>query len=268
MGVATPPGRIDVMVIGFLGAGNMAAAMARGWASVDGGPASMLFTDGGSGRAAVLAEEVGGTALASNRDLVDQADVVILAFSPGQLEEVAAELEPPDTVVSLLGATPLERLSEAFPETGIVRLMPNLGVEVGSGVICVAEGGPGSRPGNDRVFAALEKLGKVVTLDDSLMDAATALMGCSPAYFAQVAQALADVGVEEGLPPETAIEIVGESMAGTAELLRRRTPFEIAVAVAHPGGSTEAGLDALEAGGGMDAFRAAAEASLRRMRKE
>lgn len=257
------------MVIGFLGAGNMAAAMARGWAKADGrSPSKMVFTDGGSGRAAMLAEEVGGEALHSNSDLVEASDVVILAFSPGQLTEIAAGLDAPDTVVSLLGATSLERLREAFPETGVIRLMPNLGVEVCRGVICVAEGGPESRSDHDRVFEALGSLGKVVPLDDSLMDAATALMGCSPAYFAQVAQSLADVGVEQGLAPDTAIEIVGDSMAGTAELLGHRTPFEISVSVAHPGGSTEAGLEALEDRGGTEAFRAAAEASLARMRGE
>ena len=256
------------MVIGFLGAGNMAAAMARGWASAGNeGPSKMLFTDGGSGRAAILAAEVGGEALSSNRELVAASDVVILAFSPGQLGEIAAELEPPEVVVSLLGATPLDRLSESFPEAGVIRLMPNLGVEVGKGVICVAEAGPESPVAHGRIFSALELLGSVVPLKDSLMDAATALMGCSPAYFAQVAQALADVGAEEGLPPDVAIEIVAESMAGTAELLGRRTPFEISVAVAHPGGSTEAGLEALEAHGGMGAFQAAAVASLERMRK-
>lgn len=255
------------MVIGFLGAGNMAAAMARGWAIADGrGPSKMVFTDAGSGRAAVLAAEVGGEALPTGEDVVAASDVVILAFSPGQLEAVASGLEVPGTVVSLLGATPLSRLREAFPDTGVIRLMPNLGVEVGRGVICVAEGGPEIPSVHDAIFPALEALGHVVPLDDSLMDAATALMGCSPAYFAQVSQSLADVGVGEGLPPETAIGIVAESLAGTAELLGRRTPFEISVAVAHPGGSTEAGLEALEKEGGLEAFRAAAEASLMRMR--
>lgn len=256
------------MVIGFLGSGNMAAAMARGWALAGKGPSEMLFTDGGSGRAAALAGEVGGAAVGSNDELVERSDVVILAFSPGLLGEIASELDPPETVVSLLGATPLERLRNEFPDAGVIRLMPNLGVEVCRGVICVAEGGPGVSPDHGEIFEALAVLGKVVPLDDSLMDAATALMGCSPAYFAQVAQALADVGVEEHLPPDVAIELVSESMAGTAELLGRRTPFEIAVSVAHPGGSTEAGLEALEEGGGIEAFRGAAEASLKRMRGE
>lgn len=254
------------MVIGFLGAGNMAAAMARGWAAAGSdGPSKMLFTDAGSGKALALAQEVGGEAVDSNERVVESADVVILAFSPRLLDTVASELDAPGTVVSLLGATPLARLREAFPDAGVIRLMPNLGVEIGRGVICVAEAGPEQRQEHDRVFSALELLGSVVPLDDSLMDAATALMGCSPAYFANVAQALADVGVEEGLPPDTAIEIVSESMAGTAELLAKRTPFEISVAVAHPGGSTEAGLEALEKAGGTEAFRAAARASLERM---
>jgi len=254
------------VIIGFIGSGNMAAAMARGWQAAEAGaPSKMLFTDSGSGRARALAEETGGEALVSNLELVQSSDVVILAVSPGQLDQVAGEIGSPTMLLSLLGAVPLERLTKAFPESDVLRLMPNLAVEVGKGVICVAEGGVDSVRGRDRIFPALEALGEVIELEDALMDPATAMTGCSPAYFAEVAQALADVGSSNGLDPEIAVRMVGLSMAGTAELLTRRTPFEISTEVAHPGGSTEAGLEALEDEGGSRAFRAAGEASLDRM---
>lgn len=254
------------MVIGFIGSGNMAAAMARGWSG--GGPAApskMLFTDSGSGRARLLAEEVGGAAKAGNRELVEESDAVILAVSPPQLDAVAAEIGSPDLLLSLLGAVSLNRLVATFPDSDVLRLMPNLAVEVRKGVICVAEGGAEPGKGRDSVFSALEVIGEVVELDDALIDPATAMMGCSPAFFAEAAQALADVGASHGLDPEAAVRMVGLSMAGTAELLTRRTPFEISTEVAHPGGSTEAGLAALEEEGGVSGFRAAGEAALRRM---
>ena len=254
------------MVVGFIGSGNMAAAMARGWAKAGpGSPSAMLFTDSGSGRARSLASETGGKALASNSELIESADVAVLAVSPRHLDDVAGEIEAPRLLLSLLGATPLSRLTAAFPDSDVLRLMPNLGVEARKGVICVAEGGVEAGRERDRVFEMLTTLGEVIELDESLMDAATAMMGCSPAYFAEVAQALADVGSSEGLDPEAALRMVSLSMAGTAELLAMRTPFEISTEVAHPGGSTEAGLEALEEEGGATAFRAAGEASLRRM---
>lgn len=254
------------MIVGFIGSGNMAAAMARGWASgAPGAPSKMLFTDGGSGRARALADEVGGQAMAANPELVEASDLVVLAVSPGQLDEIALEIGSPPVLLSLLGAVPLARLAGAFPDSEVFRLMPNLAVEVGKGVICVAEAGDPDEPHRGEVLRALEALGDVIELDDSLIDPATAMMGCSPAYFAEVAQALADVGSSNGLEPETAVRMVGLSMAGTAELLSRRTPFEISTEVAHPGGSTEAGLEALEDEGGRRAFRAAGEASLDRM---
>ncbi|MDQ2699707.1 MAG: pyrroline-5-carboxylate reductase, partial [Actinomycetota bacterium] len=77
---------------------------------------------------------------------------------------------------------------------------------------------------------------------------------------------LAREGIAEGLDPEICLTMVAESLAGTAELLKHRTPFEIQVAVASPGGSTEAGLEALAAAGGAESFEAAARASLVRMR--
>jgi pyrroline-5-carboxylate reductase len=91
-------------------------------------------------------------------------------------------------------------------------------------------------------------------------------MGCSPAYFALVADALASAGAADGLAAETSLAMVAETLVGTGELLKARSASEIQVAVASPGGSTEAGLEALLGAGGPEAFEAAAAASLARMR--
>ncbi len=255
------------MIVGFIGSGNMAAAMARGWRQADGsGPSQMLFTDSGSGRANALAEEVGGQAIETNRELVERSDFVVLAVKPGALEEVAAALPAPRAVLSLLGATPLEKLVRRFPDSAVLRLMPNLGVEVRQGVICVAHAEELDREIAEEAQGLLSAIARVFELPDDQMDVATALMGCSPAYFAVAAHALATEGVAGGLEPEVANAMVAESLAGTAGLLGHRSPFEIQVAVASPGGSTEAGLEALAAAGGSEAFRAAVEASLVRMR--
>jgi pyrroline-5-carboxylate reductase len=245
------------MVVGFAGSGSMAAAMARGWGA-DAGP--LLFTDSGSGRAAELAAELGGEAV-GNRELAERADLVVLAVKPAALDSVAAELAGSNAVMSLLGATPLERVAAAFPGTDDVsRVMPNVAVEVRRGVLCLA----------GRVSAdarrLLEMLGHVVELPDRDFDAATAIMGCAPAYLALAVEALADAGVEAGLGEELARELVVETTGGTAELLRERHPHDVRRAVASPGGSTEAGLEALDREGGREAFAAAVRASLERMR--
>lgn len=245
----------------------MAAAMARGWASSEhDAPSRMLFTDSGSGRASALAAEVGGEALPSNEDLVRQSDFVVLAMKPAGLDAVAEKLPTPRAILSLLGATKVSRLTELFPDSTVLRLMPNLGVEVGRGVIAVADPGNENREIVADAHKLLGSIASVVELPDDQMDAATAVMGCSPAYFAVIADALAKAGAADGLDGEVAQRMVAESLAGTAELLKKRTPFEIQVAVASPGGSTEAGLEALKEAGGAEAFEAAAEASLVRMR--
>src|SRR5262245_17596740 len=114
------------MIVGFAGSGSMAAAMARGLAgTVD----ELLFTDAGSGRAASLAAEVGGEAVASNAELVERADAVVLAIKPAKLAQAAEELAGATLVVSLLGATSLEKVRAAFPNAEVVRVMPNVGVE-------------------------------------------------------------------------------------------------------------------------------------------
>ncbi len=245
------------MVIGFIGSGSMAAALARGLAGqVDG----MLFSDSGSGRAAALAEELGGEALPVE-EVARRADALILAVKPAALDAVAPSLQEASEIVSVLAATPLARLREAFPDATILRTMPNVGVEVRKGVICVAGDDP-----SPAVADALEQIAHVVAIEEDDFDGVTAVMGCAPAYLALAVEAIADAGAEDGLDPDLARELIVETTAGTAELLRLRHPADVRRAVASPGGSTEAGLEELDRHGARDAFAAAVDGSLRRMR--
>lgn len=250
------------MIVGFVGSGSMAAAMARGWA---GGPERLLFSDRGSGRAAELAREVGGEAVGSNAQLAEAADLVVLAVKPAHLEEVARELGSAGAVLSLLGATPLAKVATMLPGTAVFRAMPNVAVEVRRGVLCFAAAEGVDQGLRDRVRGMLDRLGHVVELPDSEFDAATAVMGCAPAYLALAVEAIADAGATAGLDKELARRLVVETTAGTAELLQQRHPADVRKAVASPGGSTEAGLEALDRRGVRDAFEAAVRASLERM---
>jgi pyrroline-5-carboxylate reductase len=244
------------MIVGFVGSGSMAAAIARGWA---GEFERMLFSDSGSGRAAELARELGGEA-ASNTEIAAAADLVVLAVKPAALDAVAPELGAARQLVSILAAVPLERLWTAFPGAEVLRAMPNVGVEVRKGVLCVAGGVSAEARGK------LDLLGHVVEIADEDFDAATAVMGCAPAYLALAVEAIADAGAADGLDPELALELTVETAVGTAELLRAHHPAAVRKAVASPGGSTEAGLEALEREGARAAFAAAVRASLERMR--
>jgi pyrroline-5-carboxylate reductase len=251
------------MKVGFAGSGNMAAAMARGWAAA-GGPEEMLFTDSGSGRAATLAEETGGRALPALGDLPTHSDLIVLAVKPKALPvagEALAGFSGP--VVSVLGATPLTALRGALPDAEVLRVMLNVGVEVGRGVVCHA-------PPEDAEAAlpALELLGRIATLvelPEQQLDAATAVMGCSIAWIALACDAIAKAGAEAGLDPALSAELIARSAAVTGELLLRHDAETLQRAVASPGGSTEAGLDALAGRDTAGAFAYAVTASLERM---
>jgi len=236
----------------------MARAMARGW----GDP--VLCSDSGSGRAAALVAEVGGEAL-SNVEVAERADLVILCHKPHQLKAVASQIgDRAKAVASVLGATPTVLLQSEYPRASIFRLMPNTPVEVRRGVVCYArshdvEVDPALEA---QVLERFERLGTVVTLPESQVDAATAAMGVGPAYLALVAEAQVDAAVRHGLPAPLASRLVAETMAGTASLLANRNYDTLAVRreVTSPGGSTARGLEALERGGVRSAFQAAADA--------
>jgi pyrroline-5-carboxylate reductase len=244
------------MIVGFIGSGSMAAAIARGWA---GEFERMLFSDSGSGRAAELARETGGET-AANAEIAERADLVVVAVKPAALDAVAPDLSAARRILSILAAVPVSRLGEAFPRAEVLRVMPNVAVEVRKGVLCVAG------EASEEVRRKLDVLGHVVEIADADFDAATAVMGCAPAYLALAVEAIAEAGAEDGLDSELARELVVETTAGTAELLRVRHPADVRKAVASPGGSTEAGLEALDREGAQAAFAAAVQASLERMR--
>ncbi len=255
------------MIVGFLGSGNMAAGMARGWASAPESvaPERMLFTDSGSGRAGRLGAGVGGEAVGSNAELASACDLLILGVKPKDLESTAAEAQAAPAVLSMLGATPVDRVAAAYPHSSAMRVMPNLGVQLRSGVMCfsAAEGVEASV--TEPVLELLRGLGRVEVMEDTLIDPATAVMGCTPAYFAQIAEVVAEAGAEAGLDPELSMSLLRDTMATTAELLRDTVPQDLIAAVASPGGSTEAGLDALRDRDLRATLEAAVHASLERM---
>jgi pyrroline-5-carboxylate reductase len=245
----------------------MAAAMARGWAGADGFDGELLFTDGGSGRAAAIAEEVGGRASPDNGALAAEADLVVLAVKPAHLGPVITGLtEPGKPILSVLGGTSLAMLGEALPTLPLARVMPNLAVEIRRGVLCYDAGDEVDAKLDTRLKELLGLLGTVVEVDDSQIDAATAVMGCSPAYVALVAETLIEGAVREGIDPERARQMVVETVAGTGELLRERSPEDVRMAVASPGGSTEAGLKVLEKKKFHKVLQRAIDASLEKMR--
>jgi pyrroline-5-carboxylate reductase len=239
--------------IGLIGAGNMARALARGWGE------PVLATDGGSGRAAALVAELGGEAMASNAELAEQADLVVLACKPYQLTAIAAEIAGKATrVMSVLGGTDVAALRAALPGAEVYATMPNTPVEVRRGVTIVAA----ETPLADDVRELLERVGLVVVLPEQLMGAATATTGVAPAYVALVAEAMVDAAVKHGLKADLAADLVIEVLAGSAELLRARGGDTLAMRreVTSPGGSTARGLAALEQAGLRTAFLDAMEA--------
>jgi pyrroline-5-carboxylate reductase len=125
------------MQIGLIGAGNMARALARGW----GRP--VLCADPLAERARALAQELGGEALADNAAVAARADLVVLCHKPAQLSAVAAEITPhlQGAVASILAATPLAALREAYPDRPVYRFIPSLPVEVRQGAVVQAAGG-------------------------------------------------------------------------------------------------------------------------------
>lgn len=250
-------------MIGLIGSGNMARALARGWGE------PVLCTDSGSGSAQALVDELGGERLASNRELAERADLVVLCHKPYQLEAVAEEIGGvAKVVVSVLGGVDSRALLGHYRQAQVFVMMPNTPVELRKGVVLYPELAHRLEPVDATVEAQVldlfGRLGKVVTVPERLMPAAAAICSVGPAYQALLAESQVDAGVRKGLNARLAAELVTETMSGSAALIEARGYDTLAVRreVTSPGGSTARGLDALERANVRQAFQDAIEAVL------
>ncbi|MFL5840164.1 MAG: pyrroline-5-carboxylate reductase [Thermoleophilaceae bacterium] len=244
------------MKLGFIGAGNMATALARGIGE------PVIATDKVAGKAEALVEQVGGEVLDSAAEVAGAADAVVLAHKPAQLNEVAHELAgQADIVVSILGGVPTSSIEAAYPGAAVHRFLPNIPVEVHQGVLCYAQGSRAN--GSEDLLELFGRVGTIVRLPkEELIEPAMALMSCGPAFMALVAEALIDAGVLHGLDPGDAATMVVETMAGSAAVLRESDADTrgLRTRVTSPGGSTARGLAALEQAGLRAAFEDAVTA--------
>lgn len=245
------------MQLGFIGAGNMASALARGIGE------PVLVADPDAGRAEALVEAVGGEVLASNAEVAERADVVVLCHKPWQLDEVAADAAgKARAVVSILGATRTERIEAAFGEVPVYRFIPNIPAEVRRGVLCYAPGTRAADGPEQEVLELFGRVGSVIPLrDEALIEPAMAVMSSGVAFVALVAEAFARAGEAHGLDHGDAMRMAVETMGGTADWAAAHE-FDLAglrERVATPGGVTERGLDTLEERGIADVCRAAVD---------
>ena len=243
----------------------MAAALALGWSAAETGPDRILVSDLDSDRARALADRSGASTVSSNGELAEAADVLVLATKPAALGAVAEETrvavhDGGMPVVSILGAVTTAQIEQAYgPGTPVLRFMPNVAAEVRTGTFCWCAGSALDERTMRAVLDLFGLLGELVAVEERLMDAATAISGCGPAFFALVVESLTDAGVRQGLDARQAARLARTTMAGTAELMRHRDAISVRRAVTSPGGVTAAGIARLEEYRVRAAFAAAVE---------
>lgn len=259
--------------IGFLGAGKMATALARGFIRTGLVRADhVLASDVVPAAAATFAEQTGGSTVPDNLALVSRAAVLVLAVKPAQalavLAGVGPRLTPAHLLVSIAAGVSLARLEAALPAgTRVVRVMPNTPVLVGAGASAFARGRAASAADAELVQRLFSAVGLAVEVPEAWLDAVTGLSGSGPAYAFQIIEALSDGGVAVGLPRELATRLAAQTLLGAARLVLEtgQHPGALKDQVTSPGGTTIEGLHELEKAGVrgalMSAVRAAAEKS-------
>lgn len=263
--------------LGFIGAGRMASAMARGLVRAGLFDASSLWaSDPYPAPLEQFVRDCGGRPANGNRQVVESCDAIVLAVKPQQVAGVLAELRghvhEKHLFISIAAGITLNTLSQGLGSQGLgagprlVRVMPNTPCLIGQGASAYSLG-PGATE-QDAAFTArlLGAVGIARQVDEKLLDAVTGLSGSGPAFVCVMIEALADGGVLAGLPRQIALELAAQTLKGTAEMVLAtgEHPAALRDAVASPGGTTIAGLRALEAGGVRGALIEAVEAAARR----
>lgn len=241
--------------IGFVGAGNMAEALVRGLIAAGTAPAQIVLSDSKPERLKALSDELGTQSAASNVDLARQSQVVVLAVKPQGLYPVLAEIGESladRLLISILAGVSTAALEQGVPRsTRVVRAMPNTPALIGQGATAICAGQQASEEDMNLAENLFRGAGLVTQIAEGQMDAVTGLSGSGPAYVFAMIEALADAGVAEGLPRPTALALATQTVLGAAQLVKEtgEHPAALKDKVCSPGGTTIAGMKALEAGG-------------------
>lgn len=251
--------------IGFIGNGNMGGALALAVAKAD---YSVVLYDPDTERSASLAERTGGDVAACSCDVLNASDFVFIGVKPQMLDALKQDIRPcldkmgdaAPVLVSMAAGTSLSRLEALFGNVKIIRIMPNTPVAAGKGmtVWCANENVSDTDKAIFNDF--MKESGKVDVISENLIDAASAVSGCGPAFAYMFIEALADGGVLCGLPRDKALTYAAQTLAGAAEYLMAsgEHPGKLKDNVCSPGGTTIEGVRTLEEHG----FRAAASGAV------
>lgn len=239
--------------VALLGTGVMGTAILAGLARIEEGP-DVVVADAAPGRAATVAADHGVAHATTAADAARGADVVLLAVKPKDVEALLAELAPVVTdrtlVVSVAAGLPTGFYERRLPPgVPVVRVMPNTPATIGRGISAIS---PGASAGEEHLTTTaglLASTGAVVRVAEKDLDAVTALSGSGPAYVFYVIDALAEAGVLLGLTRELATTLATQTVLGSAELVAStgEHPAVLRERVSSPGGTTVAGLRALDA---------------------
>jgi len=262
------------MTLGFVGSGKMATALVQGAVSSRAFPSGEIFvSDAVPAVAQKLAAAVQATAVPTNEQLAAQADVLVLCVKPTDALAALRGLHGATAgklIISIVAGLPLAALQEAAgAEARVVRVMPNTPALIHRGAAGYSLG----RTATPEDAAVTEKLfgavGLIVQVKEELLDVVTGLSGSGPAYIYLVIEALADAGVLMGLPRDLSLKLSAQTVVGAAGMVIEtgRHPAELRDEVTSPGGTTIAGLEALEACALRSAFFAAVRAATERARQ-
>jgi pyrroline-5-carboxylate reductase len=258
---------------GFIGSGKMATALVRGMIRAGTAtPASVVVSDPVEAARTGLAAATGATAAADNRLVAEAADVLVLAVKPqsmaGVLEDLRPVVTPEHLIISVAAGTSLATLSAGLgPEPRrIVRVMPNTPALLGEGAsgYCL---GTHARPEDDSIVrSCLDSVGRSFRVAEPLLDAVTGLSGSGPAFVYVMIEALSDGGVRMGLPRDISTALAAQTVLGAAKMVLETGlhPGVLKDQVTSPGGTTIAGLHAMERAGIRAGLIDAVEAATKR----
>jgi len=245
------------MQIGFIVTGKMATALAAGFLSAGCCTAAEIIgSDVSTVARDAFAKAVGGKSVATNREVVEQSQVLFLAVKPQVMGSVLAELKPllapQHLIVSIAAGITLAQLEQGLGSgRRLIRVMPNTPCLVNASASGYAIGGAATPEDSETVRKLLSAVGIAVQVPEHLLDAVTGLSGSGPAYVYVMLEALSDGGVRMGLPRDVATKLAAQTMLGAARMVLEtgEHPGALKDAVTSPGGTTIAGLHALERGG-------------------